>query len=272
MSPFRRERVFASIELDRIALVRFDGQQGAAPSAERLLEIEFDPGQPNRALAEVSALLALPEWRDTRRHVVLSDRLARYLVIERPQGISSVAELDLAIGARFEEAFDASGAQWEIDVDTRAFAQRFFACAIPRRTLQEIRTAFSENGECDSVRPYLVCELNRLARRLPAAGWFATATRDSLGLAGIAGGEVRQIRVLPLSWPTSSTIAELVERERLLSGEVAPGERCLFSGVLEGDDEGTLLTRLDRPQWGAQHKTWSSNYRVALAEIWPSSH
>ena len=272
MSPFRRDRVYASIELDRIALVRLDAQRAGAPAQERLLEVGFDADHPDRALREVSQVLALAEWRGTQRHVVLSDRFARYLVVERPQGITSFAELELAVSARFEEAFDASGAQWDIAIDARTLAHRFFACATPRRALEEIRTTFAENGECDSIRPYLVCELNRLARRLPAECWFATATRDSLGLAGIAHGEVQQIRVLPCASPTSSTIAELIERERLLAGEAAGGQRCLFSGVLEDDVEGTMLTRLDRPQWAAQPRTWSSNYRVALAEIWPSSH
>ncbi len=272
MSPFRRERVYASIELDRIALVKLDGPHAGAPAQERLIEVGFDADHPDRAMREVSQLLALAEWRGTQRRVVLSDRFARYLVVERPQGISSFNELELAISARFEEAFDASSAQWDIAVDARTFAHRFFACATPRRALEEIRTAFAENGQCDSIRPYLVCELNRLARRLPAESWFATAARDSVALASIARGEVQQIRVLPCPSPTSSTIAELVERERLLAGEVAGGQQCLFSGVLEDDHEGTMLTRVDRPQWAAQHRTWSSNYRVALAEIWPSSH
>jgi hypothetical protein len=272
VSLFRRERVYASIELDRIALVKLGGKHADTPTQEQLIDVDFDPDHPERALREVSNLLASPGWRGTRRHVVLSDRLARYLVIERPEGIRSFGELDLAVSARFEEAFDASSAHWDIAIDARTLAQRFFACATPRRVLQEIRNTFSENGECDSIRPYLVCELNRLARRIPASCWFATATRDSLGLAGVSGGEVRQIRVLPCSSPASSTIAELVERERLLAGEAAGGRECLFSGVLEDDDERAMLTRLDQPQWGAQHRAWSSNYRVALAEIWPSSH
>lgn len=269
MSPFRRERVFASIEFDRIAFVKLSGRRADATSKEHLIDVTFDPDRPDRALRDVSKLLSQPGWSGTTRHVVLSDRLARYLVIERPHGIRSLGELALAISARFEEAFDASSAQWDIAFDARPFAQHFFACAIPRQVLEAVRNTFSHNGECASICPYLVCELNRLARRMPDAYWFATATRDCVCLVAMASGKLRQIRVLPCSSPTSSAIAELVEREHLLSGEVADGQKCLFTGILEGKDEGAILTRLDRPQWGTQLKTWSSIYRVALAEVWP---
>lgn len=268
MSLFRRERVFASVELDRIALVKLAGGAGGATACERMIEGQLDPDHPHEALREASAVLADPQWRGTMRHIVLSDRLARYLIIERPQGARSVDELRLAVEARFEAAFDASATDWEIGIDARPLARRFVACGVSRRLLDATRGAFSESGECASIRPYLVCELNRLAKRLPAKCWFATAARDYVAVTAINSGECQHIRVLPIDSTMPRAIAETIERERMLSGDLEDNERILLSGILDAKEQTGTLTRLDAPQWRAQPASWSPSYRLALAEIW----
>ena len=269
MSLFGRERIFASIELDRIALVKLTGNGGSTPLGECLIEAPLDPDQPEEALGKVATVLADPLWNGAKRHVVLSDRLVRYLVFERPEGVRSVDELMLAVEARFEQAFDASAQDWEIVIDARPFPRRFIACGAPRRMLYAARTAFSTGGECTSIRPFLVCELERVAKRLPAACWFAAASRDCVALIGITDSECQYVRVLPVDLSSPAAITATIEREQLLSGDAEGNEQIFVSGVPNAQSGDGTATRLDAPHWRAQPAAWSSSYRLALAEVWP---
>ena len=269
MLLFGHERVFASIEVDRIALVKLAGRGASAPVGQCIIEALLDPEQPEEALGKVGAVLADPLWNGAQRHVVLSDRLVRYLLVERPQGARSLDEFRLAIEARFEQAFDASVEDWEIVIDTRPFKRHFVACGVPRRILYAARNAFRTGGRCTSIRPFLVCELERLAKRLPPSCWFAAAARDCVALIGITSSECRYIRVLPIDSSSSSSIAETVEREELLSGDAEGSKQIFLSGVPNAQPEAAPLTRLDAPHWRAQPASWSSTYRLALAEVWP---
>ena len=111
MSLFRRERIFASVEIDRVVLVRL-GVDGAALD-EAVIALSLDPEQPAEALRAVGAALAAPAWSGTARSVVLSDRLVRYLVVRRPDGVRSRAELRLACEARVQSSFERPASEWE---------------------------------------------------------------------------------------------------------------------------------------------------------------
>jgi hypothetical protein len=265
VSLFRRERVYASVELDRVALVRL-GADGVLRE-EAVIACALDPERPDAWLKAVGATLAAPAWRDVARGVVLSDRLVRYVVMERPQGVRSRAELQLACEARFQASFERPANEWEIALDAHAFAQRYLACGVVRRLLDAVRAAFGAEGKLVSLQPFLVCELRRLARRLPDDCWFVAAARDCVTLAGLAGGEYRLVRVFAVEQPTVSMIRDALERESMLTGEIAPHAAVLFAGVLQGDG-GAAMRRLDAPNWGAQPTQWTSGFRLALAERW----
>jgi hypothetical protein len=268
VSLFRRSVVFASVELERVCLVRIRRGRTAVAEEDRVFTRELDPDAPQASLNEVAHTLSGPGWRGTRRHVVISDRLVHYLVMPRPQGVQAAAELRLAIETRFEQLFDAPAAEWAIEADLRPLARHFVACALPHRLVNALRSAFSEGGECVSLRPFLICELNRLARRLPAECWYAAAAHDSVALARIARGECQRLRVLPASRPTPDHVIELVDRERLTAGETIVDVPILSSGILEGKAEPDSLKRLDQPRWRTQPRAWSSLHRLALAELW----
>ena len=141
MSRFRRERVYASVELDRVALVRL-GADGL-PQDEAVVDLVLDPEHPDEWSKAARPALAAPAWRGPARTVVLSDRLVRYVVMERPQGVRSSAELRLACEARFQASFERPASEWEIAIDARPFADDIFACGVSRRLLDAVRGLFA---------------------------------------------------------------------------------------------------------------------------------
>jgi hypothetical protein len=266
VSLFRREHVYASVEFDRVALVRL-GADGAARD-EAVIALSLDPEQPEEAFRAVGAALAAPAWRGTARSVVLSDRLARYLVMERPEGVRSSAELRLACEARLQASFERAASEWEIAIDARPFARHFFVCALPRRLVDTVRTTFAGEGELVSLRPFIVCELRRLAHRLPAQCWFVAVARDCVTLAGIVENDCRLVRIVAAEQPGVATIQEVLGRESLLTDDIAPDAPTLVAGVLQGDTGTTTMQRADAPSWGTQPSSWTSGYRLALSERW----
>lgn len=266
MSRFRRERVYASVELDRVALVRL-GADGV-PHDETVIASALEPERSEDWIKAVRTALARPGWRSLHRHVVLSDRLVRFIVMERPQGVRSGAELRLACEARFQASFERPAAEWEIAIDARPFARHVFACGVSRRLLDAVRTPFTAGGTLASIQPFLVCELRRLARRFPAECWFIAVTRDCVTLAGIRRGECRFVRVLAVEQPTLAMIRDALERETLLTGELSADAPVLIAGVLEDDLAASDMRRLDAPAWGAQTSSWASGFRLALAARW----
>ena len=86
MSLFKRERVFASVELDRVALVRLGADKSARE--QTVLPLAADPDHPEAAVQALGTTLASPAWRGAPRRIVLSDRLVRYLVMEHVHRVS----------------------------------------------------------------------------------------------------------------------------------------------------------------------------------------
>jgi hypothetical protein len=176
--------------------------------------------------------------------------------------------LRLACEARFQASFERPAAEWEIAMDARPFDRLIFACGVSRRLIDAVRAVFAVKGSLDSLQPFLVCELRRLARRLPSECWFVAVARDCVTLAGINRGECRATRVLAAEHPGLSMIEAALEREKLLSGELAPDAPVLIAGVLDEDLTATAMRRLDQPSWGTQSSHWASGFRLALAERW----
>jgi hypothetical protein len=249
-----------------VALVRL-GADGAVRD-EAVIALSLDPEHPQEALRAVGAALAAPAWRGTARSVVLSDRLVRYLVMQRPEGVRSGAELRLACEARMQASFDRPASDWEIAIDARPLARHFFVCALPRRLVDTVCGTFAGDGELVSLRPYLVCELRRLARRLPAQCWFVAIARDCVTLAGIAENDCRLIRVFAAEQPDMATVQEALGRESLLTDEIALDSPTLVAGVLQSDTGTIGMQRVDAPSWGTRPSNWTSGYRLALAERW----
>jgi len=267
VSRFRRELVYASIELDRAALVRVTAEGAAKEHA--LVPLALDPEQPQASLGALGAVLATPAWRGAPRIVVLSDRLVRYLVLDRPEGIRSAAELRLACEARFHAAFDRPAADWRIIIDARPLARHFLACGMRTRLHDAITQCSSADGPLVALRPYLVSELRRRAQRLNPPCWFVAAAHDCIALAGLNGEDCNVIRVMATQGPaTTFDIEQALARESLLAGDMPDGAPVAVSGSVSGDFTATPLRRLDAPTWGTHTAAWAQDYRLALSQRW----
>lgn len=266
MSRFRPNRLYASIEADRIALVRVAGRGELHDRA--LVPLDATADAPESSLRPLADILAAPPWRGLDRRVVVSDRLARYLVVERPEGARSVEELRLACTARFESSFDTVADEWELSIDLRPFTTDCLVCAMPRRLLEATRAVFAQHGRLRSLRPYLISELRRCDRTLTRPCWFAASARDSVAVAALTRSSCHGIRVAALESPSAAQIAELVTRQRLLVDEPDAAAPAFLTGVVEGDVEPGTLRRIDRAQWRTLAPATLADYRIALSEIW----
>jgi hypothetical protein len=265
VSLFRRECVFASVELDRAVLLKLDA--AGRPSEQAIIALSFGTTSPDEGLVPLTAALSAPAWRGLPRRVVLSDRLTHCLAVERPQGVRSKAELRLACEARFRATFGAA-TDWEIEVDMRPFARTDFVCGMPRALANALRTSFGFEGRLASLAPFAVCELRRLARRLPKDCWLIVLARDCLTVAGIAAGECRLVRGIAIEHPSIAAVQETLAREQLLSGEVAADAPVYVVGTLQGELGGAAVERLDAPSWGTEPSSWARDFRLALSERW----
>jgi hypothetical protein len=268
VSLFKREQIFASIELDRISLLRLAPDNSIC--GETSIPAALDPVRPEEHLKDLAAALASGPWRGAPCSLVLSDRLVHYLVVERPQGVRSSKELRLACEARFQASFEGPRGDWSIAVDLVPLARHYLVCGIGRHFIETLCETFAVSGKLLSVRPFLACELRRLARRLPADCWFVAVARDCMTLAGIVAGECRVARVVPSHQPSVASIQDALNREMLLSGEVAVDAPVYCAGALSGDLGQSTMRRLDAPGWGERPSAWAQGYRMALAERWSS--
>jgi len=257
--------VCVSVEADRVALVRL---RGADVLAAEIVPLAGSPVDAPDVLDVLATRLGAAPWRGAPREVALSDRLVRYLVVDRPRGVRSRRELKAVAQARFASVFDADPAQWRIAMDEQPGRSRVVACGIARELFDRVVQVFGAGGACRAVRPFLAHELARRARRVPDECWLAVAARDCVALAAVSGGECLRIGVFAEQELRPGAIAERVRRESLLHGDVPENAPVVVAGVLGGEVVSSGFTRLDRPNWAAQPAGWSADFRVALAGHW----
>lgn len=233
-----------------------------------LLPVDLAGAAPESALAPVGAALGSSPWRGLPRRIVVSDRLVRYLVVPRPEGIRTQAEMRLACEARFQASFDVEPQDWHFAIDMRPFATAALVCAMPRKLLAALTTTFGADGRLVALRPYLVSEWRRCAARLPRACWFAAVARDCVAIAAMDSRGCRSVRVVHCEQPSAAGLEELLARERLLAGDPAEGAPALVTGSVAGEFASGAIVRLDRPQWGSFPAARAGDYRLALSEHW----
>jgi hypothetical protein len=267
VSPFRRSTVIAWVESDRVVLVKAAADVAAAAETRRLHGIDLACGDPAASAETLQAMLAAPGWRGLRREVLVSDRLVHYAAMERPRGVRSVRELELAAEGRLEQLFDINGPDWIVRVDARPFSAHVLACALPRGLVERIRGVLCAGPARVPIRPYLLRDLARHASRLPKACWFASAARDYIGIVHVRDGCCHRIRIHPTQHPDARLAVALVERERTLLGEAQASETTLLSG-LAGAHDGADVVRLDEPGRGKRPSARTARFGRALAEAW----
>jgi hypothetical protein len=242
------------------------GAGPAAPLEARSLDgFDLASGDVGRMAPPLQAILSEPGLKRLQRQILLSDRLVHYVAMERPQGVRTFRELQLAIESRLRHLFDIDPADWTVRVNARPFAKHVVACAAPRRLVERIQTVLCAGAARASIRPYLLCDLDRHAGRLPNACWFANAGRDYIGIVRVRDGCCSRIRIHPTPHPDARLAVAVVERERTLLGEEQKSEAIFLSG-LPGDHEGGDVVHLDGH--GRERGSRTSPHGRALAELW----
>ncbi len=263
--------LFVSLEPGRMAAVCLGGRLGQGLT--QVLASVDSPltAQPDReALSALlqSAVSAVPRPARVRRlTVTLSDLLVRYLVLRRPDGLRSLAELHELAAQQLCERFELDAADWVFRVDAAFRGTHDTVCAMPGALLQNLRDAAADAGlRLRSVQPHLITELARHGRR---NGWIATTERNGFAFAYLADQALRDIRVVRSSQP-SRDLPIALRRESIARG--LPEDASARVTGLPSSDRGTLpaaFSAVGAERWPSEGPLWSAQYRLALAPIWP---
>ena len=285
MLRFRRDHLYIGVETDRLSLVRvrpsFPGRSAHIVDCAEVTCAETTGD--TAALHVLEQMLTEKRWQNTQATIVLSDRLARYFIAERPEGARNADEVNMAGTLRFEDVFGESSDAWDIRLDRPPFARRQLGCALPKGFVQELTTVCTGHGiRLTSLVPFAIAEYNRWQASLKdrrgcfvvlgrqglwvgmrsgndwacASQYVATASRDEMlqralvqeSLRAAAPGATSDAPVSPVVW-LAGDLTDVALRQRLL----AP-----------------LRTPLGAFAWPGQSAEWSAQYRVALSPVWPA--
>lgn len=260
--------LFVSLEPGRMAAVCLGGRLGQGLT--RVMASVDSPltAPPDREA--LSALLhsAVPQPARARGlTVTLSDLLVRYLVLRRPDGLRSLAELRELAAQQLCERFELDPADWVFRVNAAFRGTHDTVCAMPGALLQNLRDAAADTGlRLLSVRPHLVTELARHGRR---NGWIATMERNGFAFAYLADKAPRDIRVMRSS-QACTDLPLALRRESIACGlrEDAP---VRVTGLPASDLSAlpAAFSAVCAERWPSEGPLWSAQYRLALAPIWP---
>ena len=262
MSLWRRDIACVGWEVRRTGVAL---RRGRALLVSRSIEADLDAPLAAR-LGALAALLA-EVGRDARRaEFVVSDRHARYFLIERPARLRGLAELEAVIAQAFEALFGQSAAEWHIAWDLGVGAAHGVACALPAaltRGLSEVARAAGMREV--RIETFTLAALRAHAATLPGSAWVATRADDSVTLGRHVQGRWRSLRTLEDQ--AGGALAAMVARERLrLTEEDAP-DPLLAIGDWRADEAGATI--LGAGPWPGQAPGFGARFRVALAGARP---
>lgn len=186
-----------------------------------------------RALApapDLARALAPHQGSRARLEVVLSDVYCRYLVMARPAGIRSGAELEAAAQSRFKAVFG-DLEPWELKLETPAFADTDFIAGADRGVVAEIESqAELVDATPVSIRPHWVAwarHFQRATRR--GQHWLVCSDGDWMSLGYISQGCYRTARALRMDGGRAD-LHGLLARERAFSDGIDPAASIWVCG------------------------------------------
>lgn len=162
--------------------------------------------------------------------IVLSDAHCRYLVMARPTGLRTKAELDASAQSRFKAVFGDSGA-WSLALGASAFGRTDFVAAVDKALLDTLEDQAQGAGlRVVSIRPHWVAWASRLQRALRRGPhWVVCAEGAWVSLGYISQGACRQVRVLRLE-PGVAGLEGLLARERAFVEDAEPSASVWLCG------------------------------------------
>lgn len=272
MSRFLPDNLFIGIEPDRVALVRLNGQFRKTVATDAVLPVDI---RTPAGMQDFGRELASERWQGCRTRIIVADRLLHYFIVNRPQGAQNINEIELAAALRFEDIFDETAKDWEIQLDMPPFAHNFLACAIKRTLIDAVRQHCAKARlTIDTLAPFAIAEWNRVARLASRKdAWFVVAGRQGCWAARRGSGGWLTVR--QMQWQIGlQELPQLLRRESVrfaleegridatvvgLTGRNAPGL----------SDQHALYLWPSALLWRGQSAQWSDIYRFALSPVWP---
>lgn len=274
MSHFLHDDLFVGIEKGRLSFVRCRGRFSSKILAKFVLPIP-DNFWDTPDFESIVRSLPKELWSKTQATIVISDRLVRYFLVERPQGARNAKEIEMAAMLRFEEIYGKDARTWQIEMDLPPWTSNFLACGIPEAQLTLIRQLFSLLGiQIKYISPFGIERWNRHKRKLSTPNTcFVALSSDTAWLA------VRRDKC----WVAANThllrddkakeLPDLIRREFARHGllEHLGNQNIYISGMVDKEITATLanLHPLSTETWPGSDQLHTKMFQVALSPVWP---
>jgi hypothetical protein len=219
------------------------------------------------ALSMLQELAHEAAWQGTTVRIVLSNRLARFMVA--PPANAALGKIDSAAVAShyFKTAYGDIAANWACRLDA---AGGRIAMAVDRTLLDALLQCFPlPHYRIQSVQPALAVAFNGWRRTFgPAPQWFAMREAGHTCLCLLQSGEWQQVRGIDADDDLPAEVLRSIAREQALTGMEQP-PATLSMLVLDGkpfelpEGSGIRLRRLTMPK--ARMANPSAGVALALA-------
>ena len=220
-------------------------------------------------------------WQNTEATVVLSDRLARYFIADRPDGARNAEEVRLAGHLRFEDVFGESSDAWEIRLDMLPFAIRQLGCALRKDFVADLMTTCADcRIRLASLVPLAIAEFNRWQPLLDGKdGWFAVLGRNGVWMGKRSGSDWVSVSQCAATANLDEALQRMLVQDSLRTVDNGGDLAVLPTVWVAGDlTDGGLRQRvlstswrlLGAPAWPRQSDAWSATHRIALSHVWPA--
>lgn len=278
MLRFRRDRIYIGLESDRLALVRLSSRSVDAIQTSKTVSLHTS-GAETAFLEALEAELQSPAWKDADSHIVLSDRMVRYFVAERPPGARNIEEIQLAAALRFEDLFGVLATDWDIRLDMHPFATSQLGCAIKKSVIAGlVQVCANANSPVVSIAPFAVSEFNRSSATIGNNhGWFAVLGRHGLWVGCKEGHDWLSAHQYSLGEDLQAVVSRHMAQEQIHAptSSSQKARSTWFSGYLsDGELRNQLAAMpaqlLSAQHWHGQSETWSAENRLALSSVWPT--
>ena len=286
MLRFRPDRLFIGLSPDHLSWVRLAPQRLTSSSSLPVI-IDSNIVSLNRpsedSTGETTCLQVLRQELEplsgqrTDAHIIVSDRLTRAFIAERPAGARNVGEIKGVAQYAFEEIFGTSASEWEIRIDMPPTASRQLGCALRKTLVSEILSICDEaQTSVRSIQPFSVSEFNRWHDRLSSQdGWFAVFEEHSMWVAYFEKANWMSVNHYTAWKDIAEEFPQWMEEEFLRAPVLDPIRPVWLTGILPkiSQPSGSALNPmqvLGAPLWPGQSAAWSASHRLALSPLWPA--
>lgn len=214
---------------DRLVLVRASRWRRRISERSEVPVAAADGPAWAAAVAALRRALDGGPWRECDVHVVLSDRLVRYLLVPA-SAPGAAARVDGRVVAEhyFREAYGDLVSGWTCALDDTPGADGLrLAVAVDRDLVNAVTGCFGGDAfRLQTVVPAMIVAFNHFRREWTGtAQWFAVTERDGACLCLYQDGGWREIRNIAVSDDLAGEMARVIARESVLAGlECKAGE------------------------------------------------